>query len=243
MFDRVLGVIPARGGSKGVHRKNLRLVSGASLLAWAVRAAEESSRLTRVVITTDDDEIATAGGELGAFVHRRPAALGADDSPVSLSVLDALTEIERQDAHGYDAVVLLQPSAPLRRGGDIDAMVDLLAQDDGADCVISVCDVGDVHPARMYRVGDAGRMEPLWPEWERARRQDLPPLYHRNGAVYVVRRSTLVANREMVGDHPLAYVMSSRWLANIDDERDLLTADLHAADWLATNGLDGWFRS
>ena len=243
MFERVLGVIPARGRSKGVHRKNLRQVRGESLLAWAIRAADESTRLTRFVTTTDDDEIERAARELGSAVRRRSLELGADDSPVSLSVLDALRVVEREDASEYDAVVLLQPTSPLRRGRDVDIVVGVLEQDTDADCVISVCEVGDAHPARMYSMDDAGRMHPLSADWERARRQELPPLYVRNGAVYAVRRSTLVTNRELLGERPRAYVMPSRWRANIDDERDLIVANALAEEWIAVHGSDDWARS
>jgi CMP-N,N'-diacetyllegionaminic acid synthase len=192
MFQHVLGVIPARGGSKGVTRKNLRQVGGRSLVAHAIRTAAESTRLTRFVTTTDDDEIASAAREEGSPVRRRPSELATDDAPMALTVLDALNSAEEECGLVFDAVVLLQPTSPLRRGSDVDAAVELLEQDDRADCAISVCQVEDVHPARMYRLVGRRSMHPLWPEWETAQRQDLPPLYYRNGAVYVTRRSTLV---------------------------------------------------
>lgn len=231
MLERVLGIIPARGGSKGVPRKNLRVVAGESLIVRAVRTAQESERLTHLVTSTDDDEIASAARAAGSRVRRRPDDLATDASLVVLTALDALVAAEAELGVTFDAVALVQPTAPLRRGGDLDAMVALLDADDDADCAISVCEVNAVHPAQMYRPGPGASIEPFWPELEAVRRQDLPPLYHRNGAFYVTRRSTLVDEQRIMGAKPLAYVMPSEWLANIDDERDLLIADALAERW------------
>ena len=124
----VLGLIPARGGSKGVPRKNLAQVAGKPLLAWTVEAARAASELTRVVVSTDDDEIAA---EAGVEVLRRPAELAADDAPMLEVVRHAVSEL------GPDVVVLLQPTSPLRRAEHVDAAVRLLLES-GADAVVSV---------------------------------------------------------------------------------------------------------
>lgn len=222
---RVLGIIPARHGSKGVPRKNLRVVAGQPLLAYTIQAAKESRLLTACLTTTDGDEIAELAQRWGSPVVRRPAELAADDTPIVPVLLHALEHAEREAAVPYDAVVLLQPSSPLRRGEDIDAAIRLLAGDPAVESVISVCPVADTHPARMYRLDADGWMEPLWPEWETAQRQDLPPLSYRNGAIYAVRREVLVERRTVMGSRKKAYVMPREWLVNIDDERDLMLAE------------------
>ena len=122
---RVLGVIPARGGSKGVKRKNLASLRGRPLLAYTVDAAHLSRRLTRVVLSTEDDEIAEAGRRLGVDVpFMRPARLAADDSR-TIDVLIDVTERLELEGERYDAVFTLQPTNPLRRPEDIDGAIDL----------------------------------------------------------------------------------------------------------------------
>lgn len=222
---RVLGVIPARGGSKGVPRKNLRLVAGEPLVAHAIRAARESKHLLAFLTTTDDDEIAEVAAGCGSPVLRRRPALAADDTPMVDVVLDALAHAEREAGEEYDAVVLLQPTSPVRTGQDIDASIEILEGDPETDAVISVVPTEDEHPARMYRTEGRGELEALWPAHETAQRQDLPVVYYRNGAIYAVRRAVLVEKRTVVGDRKRPYVMSRDRLANVDDERDLVIAD------------------
>jgi CMP-N-acetylneuraminic acid synthetase len=218
-------VIPARGGSKGVTRKNLRPVAGEPLVAHAIRAARESKRLSAFLTTTDDDEIAEVAAACGSPVLRRPPDLAADHTPMVEAILHALAHAEQEADESYDAVVLLQPPSPIRTGEDIDAAIEILEEDPGAEAVISVVPTEDEHPARMYRMNGRGELEPLLPALETAQRQNLPLLYYRNGAIYAVRRSVLVEKRTLMGDRKRAYVMSRDRLANVDDERDLVIAD------------------
>jgi CMP-N-acetylneuraminic acid synthetase len=226
-----LGVIPARGGSKGVLHKNVRLVAGEPLVAYAIRTAQESRRLTAFLTTTDDDEIAEVARRCGSPVLRRPPELAQDDTPMVPVLLHALEHAERQAGAPYDTIVLLQPPAPIRAGEDIDAIVRMLEKDPTVESVISVSPMEDVHPARMYRLDAEGWMEPLWPEWETAQRQELPIVYYRNGALYAVRRWVLVEKHTVVGHCKKAYVMPRERLANIDDERDLIITDLLVRLW------------
>jgi CMP-N,N'-diacetyllegionaminic acid synthase len=222
---RVLGVIPARGGSKGVPRKNLRPVAGEPLVAYAIRAARDSRRLSAFLTTTDDDEIAEVAAGCGSPVLSRSADLAADDTPMVEVVLDALAHAEEEAGESYDAVVLLQPTSPIRTGQDIDSAIEILEGDPEAEAVISVVPTEDEHPGRMYRTDERGELGALWPAHETAQRQDLPVVYYRNGAIYAVRRSVLVEKRTVMGDRKRPYVMSRDRLANVDDERDLVVAD------------------
>lgn len=228
---RVLGVIPARGGSKGVRRKNVRLVGGEPLIAYAIRAARESRLLTAFLTTTDDDEVAEVASRYGSPVVRRPQGLAGDETPIVPVLLHALEHAEREAGLRYDAVVLLQPPAPIRTGEDVDAVIGMLEKDPTVESVISVCSMEDTHPARMYRLGAEAWMEPLWSEWETAHRQDLPAVYHRNGALYAVRRRVLVEERAVMSRRKKAYVMPRERLANIDDERDVMVVDLLVRLW------------
>jgi CMP-N-acetylneuraminic acid synthetase len=225
-----LGVIPARGGSKGLARKNLRLVGGESLIAHAIRAACASRRLADWVTSTDDAAIASVASDSGSRVVMRPSAMAADDSPVESALLHAVATVE-EGVRRYDAVVLLQPTAPIRTGEDIDAAIAVLEADSEADAVVSVAPAEDAHPARMYGLDGDGRLVSLWPEWASARRQALPAVYHRNGAIYVARRAWLECGRPILAGRLRPYVMPRRLTANIDDERDLAVADLLVTMW------------
>lgn len=228
---RALAVVPARGGSKGVPGKNLRRVGGDTLLSHALRAAGESRLLAATLVTTDDAAIAETAQALGASVLKRPAALAQDETPMVPVLVHALEAAEAQFEEVFDVVVLLQPTSPIRTGADIDRALARLADDPTVDSVISVCAMDDVHPARMYQMGAEQTLEALDPALEQVNRQDLPPVYYRNGAVYAVRRTVLVEEGRIMGRRPGALVMPSAWLANVDDERDLIIADALVRAW------------
>ena len=220
---RILGIIPARGGSKGVPRKNIRLVAGVPLLAYTIWAAQQSRKLTYFVTSTDDQEIAAVARQYGSPVILRPPELAADDTPMVPVVEHALTTVEQEEAP-FDCIVVLQPTAPQRTGEDIDAALALLVET-GADSVVSVYEVGDHHPARMYRLSEDGRLIPYAEEPPHRLRQALPPVYHRNGAIYACRRSVLIEHRTLIGLNTQPYIMPRERSINIDDELDLAFAD------------------
>jgi N-acylneuraminate cytidylyltransferase len=223
---RVLGVVPARGGSKGVPRKNIRPLAGKPLIAWTLGAAAASERLTRTVISTDDLEIAAVAKRFGGEVpFIRPAELGTD-SAKSLDVLfHALSVVEKQEGgEPYNAILLLQPTTPFRTAADIDGCIVLLEQS-GADSVISVVEVGAFHPARMkYLEGDRLIDPPFCEEEENMPRQKLRPMYLRAGSVYLMRRATLLSG-SLKGKDCRAWVVPSSRAVNIDSEQDFLYAE------------------
>jgi CMP-N-acetylneuraminic acid synthetase len=228
---RVLGVIPARGGSKGVPRKNIRLVAGEPLIAYSIRAAQASCLLEDFLTTTDDEEIAEIAGGCGSRVMRRSPELGRDETPIVPVLQDALRRAEEEAGYPYGAVVLLQPTAPIRSGEDVDSVIQMLEESPDIDTVISVIRADDVHPARMYRLDEGGSMEPLWPEWEVGQRQDLPAVYCRNGALYAFRREVLMERNAVMGERKKAYVMGHESSVNIDNEMDLLLAEAVLRRW------------
>ena len=226
---RVLGIIPARGGSKAIPRKNLVDLGGIPLLAWTA-AASRASRLTHVVLSTDDDRIAEQGMTVGLDVpFRRPEALATDSASsidVALHALDAV-------GGDFDAVMLLQPTTPFRTSGDIDDALDLLERT-GADSVISLVDVGGHHPARMKRVVDGRIIDPPYAEaMENQPRQELEPLAIRNGAIYLTRVATL-RRGSFRGEDARALMMPAERSVNIDVELDLLLARAVVAAGLVT---------
>lgn len=226
---RTLGVIPARGGSKGVPRKNIRELGGRPLLAWTIEAALAAEGLDRVVVSTEDEEIAEVARLWGADVpFRRPTEHATDVAPAIPNVVHALeaTEAsERQDpgSRPYDAIMMLQPTTPFRLPRDIDAAVDLLERT-GADSVISVVDVGAHHPARMkYLEGDRLVDPPFAEAYENQNRQELTPMYLRNGMIYLTRRAVLLGG-SFKGEDCRGLVIPEDRSVNIDVERDFLQA-------------------
>jgi CMP-N-acetylneuraminic acid synthetase len=216
---RVLGVIPARGGSKGIARKNLATLAGRPLLAYTADAVRASRRLTRTVVSTDDEEIARAAQELALEApFMRPDALAADETPMLPVVQHALRAMQADG--GYDAVVLLQPTSPLRRGEHIDAAVDLLASS-GADSVVTVVEVPHQYsPASVLRIDD-GRLRPFQDGPKPTRRQDKPRFYARNGPAVIAVKATVVEAGSLYGDDSRPLVMPMRDSYDIDSADDL----------------------
>jgi N-acylneuraminate cytidylyltransferase len=220
-MNRVLGIIPARGGSKGVPRKNIREVAGRPLIAYTIDAARTSELLTRCIVSTDDQETADICESLSCEVMKRLPELAQDDTP-TLDVVKHIFSILESQGESFEYGLVLQPTSPLRTGLDIDSALQALFQSD-ADSVVSVYQVSDHHPARMYRM-ENGLLVSFDETFATARRQDLPPVYHRNGAIYAFRRSLLDQNM-LIGKRILPYVMTEDRSLNIDTEYDLVFAD------------------
>jgi CMP-N-acetylneuraminic acid synthetase len=218
---RVLGIIPARGGSKGVARKNVRALCGRPLLAYTADAALSARCLSRVVLTTEDEEIARIGRECGLEVpFMRPAELAADDTPMLPVVRHAILTLEDM-GDCFDAICLLQPTNPLRDASLIDACIELLAGE-GADSVVTVLPVPHEHnPHWVYFRDDDGALRLSTGEPAPiARRQDLPPAFHREGSVYVTRRDVVVHRNSLYGDRLLGLPVEPERCVNIDSIDD-----------------------
>ena len=218
---KVLGIIPARGGSKGIPRKNIKFLCGKPLLAYTIESASNARRLTRTILSTENQKIADVGRSLGIDVpFLRPPELSKDASPTLPVVQHALETLERRGEH-YDAVCLLQPTNPLRRSADIDYCIELLEKT-GADSVISVLPVpAKYNPNWVYWKYEDGRLclstgenEPI------PRRQDLPPAFHREGSVYVTRTDVVRIQQSLYGKKILGYEISPEFSSNIDTPGD-----------------------
>lgn len=213
---RVLGLVPARGGSRGIPGKNLLSLGGRPLLAWTGSAAAGSKYLDRVLLSSDDEAILTAGRDAGLEVpFVRPPELARDDTPAMDVVLHALDAVEET----FDLLVLLQPTSPLRIAEDIDACVERVAA--GAPCCVSVTEPGH-SPAWMFTLGTGGRLDRLIPEMALpARRQELPPVFALNGAVYVAEVAWLRRVRSFIAEGTVGYPMPPDRSVDLDDELDL----------------------
>ena len=223
---KTLGLVVARGGSKGIPGKNIRLLNGKSLLHYTAAAALASRRLDRVILSTDDSEIAEVGKREGLDVpFIRPAELARDDTPTLPVVQHAVRWVEENGSR-YDAVCLLQPTSPLRRAEDINACIDIL-ESSGADAAVSVALVPtEYNPHWVYfqdREGcltlSTGMKTPI------PRRQDLPAAYHRNGCVYVTRRDVVMEQNSLYGERIAGYVMDRSRSVNLDSPEDWEAAE------------------
>lgn len=223
---KVLGLITARGGSKGVPRKNIRPLCGKPLLAYTAEAALKAKTLTRVILSTEDEEIAEVGEQCGLEVpFLRPMELAGDATPSLSVVLHALSVLEKP-GETFDAVCLLQPTNPLRRAADIDACVLLLIESK-ADAVVSVLPVPhEYNPHWVFWKDEANKMSlALGGDEPVARRQDLPAAFHRDGTIYVTRRETLINRQSLYGENTQGYEIQPQFSANIDTETDWETIE------------------
>lgn len=219
-----LGIIPARGGSKGVPRKNQRQLGDKPLIAHTIEAGLAAMNLSRLIVSTDSEEIAEISRAYGAEVpFMRPDELVSDTSLQIDVALHALEEAERTAGTHYDCTVLLQPTSPLRIASDIDSCLEQM-ENGGTDSVVSFCRVEQGHPYYMYTIR-GGHPAPLMDKSLPARRQEFPEVYLRNGAVYVTRRSVL-QQRTFYGLRVSPYIMPSDRSVNIDTELDFAMAEL-----------------
>lgn len=229
MDEKILAVIPARGGSKGVPRKNIRPVCGKPLIAYSIETALTVRHLLhRIIVSTDDAEIAKISRRYGAEVpFMRPPELAEDKAPTLPVLQHAVRFVEEQDKICLDWILLLQPTSPCRTSEDILAALDL-AHAGGCDSIISVVQVA-THPLFIKRI-ENDRLLPFsesFAEKEGARRQDArPPAYVRNGAIYLTRRDVLMERNSIWGGFIRPYVMPPERSVNVDSELDLIMAEL-----------------
>jgi CMP-N-acetylneuraminic acid synthetase len=218
----ILAVIPARGGSRGIHRKNLALLLGRPLLAYTCDSAKASRRLTRIVLSTEDEEIAEAGRANGVETpFLRPAALAADDTPMVDVLRHALSALP---SYAPGLIVLLQPTSPLRTPEDIDRSIQLIG-DSGADTVVTVVEVPhQYNPNSVLRMSD-GILTP-WVEGPLVlQRQKKPQVFARNGPAVLVTRPEVIESGRLYGDVVCGHQMSAADSVDVDGPDDLALAE------------------
>jgi N-acylneuraminate cytidylyltransferase/CMP-N,N'-diacetyllegionaminic acid synthase len=223
--SRYLAIILARAGSKGLPGKNVLPLGGKPLIAHTIEAARSAHSIQRIVVSTESEQIAQIAQQYGAEVpFLRPADLARDETPVLRVLQHVLKELTAVKSHQPEIIVLLQPTSPLRRAEDIDRAVTLLEQTQ-ADSVVSLC-AAEHHPAWMKRI-EGDHVRPFLengPEY--TRRQDLPPVYRVNGAIYVTRARVLLHENAILGRDTRALVMDSESSVDIDTLLDLKLAEL-----------------
>ena len=244
--QKFLGLVTARGGSKSVPRKNLSDVGGKPLIAWTIEAALQSQSLDRVVVSTEDEEIAEVSRHWGADVpFMRPPELAQDETAHISVVLHALQWLESHEDERPDYVVLLQPTSPLRVAEDIDDAMRL-ALDKNAHSVIGVCETHS-HPYLTKRITEDGTLEDFIPGGPKQgssaiRRQALPAAYVVNGAIFLNRHDVLKTTNNFVPPGSMPYIMPQERSLEIDSPWDLQAARLileqHSLDAIAARPME-----
>lgn len=216
----VLAIIPARGGSKGVRKKNIRVIAGKPLIAWTIEEAKKSKYIDRVVLSSDDEEIMKVARQWGCEVpFTRPSELAQDQTPGISPVLHALELLGK-----FDYVILLQPTSPMRKVDSIDGCLDKLESKNG-NAIVSVTEPNK-NPYWMYKIGDNERLLPFVSQNKLIpQRQMLPEIFSLNGAVYIATYDFLLQEKGFLTSETIGYVMPQEESLDIDTELDLEMCD------------------
>ncbi|MBI2640909.1 MAG: acylneuraminate cytidylyltransferase family protein [Candidatus Sungbacteria bacterium] len=225
MGKEILGIIPARGGSKSIPRKNIKIFAGKPLIAWAIETLKQSGAVSRVMVSTDDEEIAKAAKDFGAEVpFMRPKELAEDLTPTLPVLQHAVQWLQDNEGYRPDYVVLLEPTSPSKRPFHVKGVVEMLLKT-GVDSVISVAEVpGVFSPHWQIKIGEDDRVELFTGGTMKdviRRRQDLPKTYYRNSSIYVFKPELLFADDpSFYGEDVRAYVTDSKYAFDIDTSED-----------------------
>ena len=229
MASQVLAIVPARGGSKSIPRKNIRFFAGHPLIAYSIAAGLAAETVTRVIVSTDDEEIAAVARQYGAEVpFLRPAELSRDDTPDLPVFQHALTWLAEHDSYRPEIVVQLRPTSPFRRRWHIDQAVLRLLERPEADAVRTVC-IPFQNPFKMWRIDSDGFIQPLveidLPEPYNLPRQALPEVYWQTGYVDVAWFDTIIEKESMTGQHILPLIIGAEEWIDIDSPDDWRRAE------------------
>jgi CMP-N,N'-diacetyllegionaminic acid synthase len=206
----VLGLILARGGSKGIASKNIKNICGKPLIAWSIEIAQNADSVEKVVVSTDDEEIAEIAQKYGAEVpFLRPAELAQDDTPSMPPVLHALEQLPK-----FEMILLLQPTSPLRTTTDIDGIFKM-CQERKAPAAVSICE-SSKHPNWMFSCSNDGKLSPFTDNPIAMRRQDLDKIYTLNGSLYLAKTDWIQDNRSFLSPETVGYLMPPERSLDID---------------------------
>jgi CMP-N-acetylneuraminic acid synthetase len=224
-MTKVFAVIPARGGSKGIPKKNIYPLCKKPLISYTIESAIKSKEIHHLIVSTDSYEIAEVARSYSVDVpFIRPQALSSDTALAVDVIKHAITHEEKRLQIRFDYVVMLQPTTPLKLTEDIDGAIQKLIQT-GCESIVTMVDVGANHPARMYKI-DNDKLVAVMDEGIAMRpRQELPPIYIRNGAVYAFRREVIDKYNALLGNDVRPYVMPIERSVNIDSHIDLYLAE------------------
>jgi CMP-N,N'-diacetyllegionaminic acid synthase len=224
---KVLGIIPAREGSKRVKHKNFRPFAGSTLVDVAIEQSLQSKLLTDIVLSSDSDEVLAIGAKYTKVVSlKRPLEISTDKSPAIDYVKHAVAIMEAQKGYAYDLLVILQPSSPLRKPEDIDNTINLLLQHPEIETSVSVVKVNQmVHPLKLKVMQGDTLLPFIEEEAGRFAAHDLPDIYVRNGAVYVVRRQNIENRADVISPSSVGFVMPQETSVDVNEMLDFELAE------------------
>ena len=216
-------IIPARGGSKGIPKKNIKPLRGKPLISYSIEHAKKSKYINKVVVSTEDEEIAEISTEYSAEIIERPKELAKDESPTIDAIFHALAVLKTEN-YNPDIIILLQPTSPLRNAEDIDNAMELFLNS-GCESVVSVCEV-EHSPYWSLKIED-NHLKPIFGEkYLEMRRQDLPKVYMPNGAIFISTPENLRKYKSFHCPKTIPYVMPLERSVDIDKEIDFMLAEL-----------------
>jgi len=223
--NKIIGIIPARGGSKGIRKKNIVDLAGKPLIAYTIEQAKGSKYIDKIIVTTDDEEIADISRSLGAEVpFSRPKALATDEAKGIDVVLHAITWFDSNE-ESFDIVMMLQPTSPLRLSEDIDKAIEVLFLKN-AMAIVSVCK-SEHHPLWSNTLPEDSNMKNfINPEYMNKNRQELPVFYRLNGAIYLSFCNYMKDRKSFYGENTFAYIMPEERSIDIDNMLDFKLAEL-----------------
>lgn len=218
MTNKILAIIPARGGSKGLPKKNILDLLSKPLIVWSIDAALNSKYITKTLVSSDNDEILSISKKYGSSTIKRPDILATDTASSESAVLDALKKL-KEDSEEYDYLILLQPTSPLRDAKDIDEAFEIFFNSD-ATALISVCET-DNKILKAFKKNDSGYIDGISNnDYPFARRQDLPKTYMSNGAIYIIKVDEFLKSEKLFTDKTISYVMSDEKSIDVDTKED-----------------------
>jgi len=214
---KILAIIPARGGSKGLPGKNIKELCGKPLIAWSIEHAQKSKYVDELFISTDSKEIADVAEHFGApCPELRPAELARDTAPSSEFIVYTLEKMKKE-GKSFDYFILLEPTSPLRDVEDVDKSIEMLVDNPVAESVMGVVRAEDSNPAFMVKIGEGGLMIPFMGKAETLRRQDIPDAYYFEGTVYLSKCDAYMEKKAFYHDKTLPYVVPKWKSFEIDD--------------------------
>lgn len=220
MTKKVLAIIPARGGSKGLPKKNIINLVGKPLLAWTIESSLNSKYISKTIVSSDDDEILKIAHTYQALTIKRPSELALDTTPSEVVVMHVLEELKQQSEQ-YDYVVLLQPTSPLRNTQDIDEALEKLFCSN-AKSLISVTKI-DNKILKAFIIEDEGYIKGISNNlYPFMRRQDLPKTYISNGAIYIATVNEFIQKNSFFSDQTISYLMDETKSVDVDTKEDLI---------------------
>jgi len=222
MKTKIIAIIPARGGSKRIPRKNIKLLCGKPLIYYTIREALKSKHISKTIVSTENEEVAKTSNEYSAEVIKRPIELAKDETPT----IDVIFHVLRAQAENFEPglIVLLQPTSPLRNAQDIDNAIELFLKND-CESVVSVCEV-EHSPYWSFEIENRYLKPIFGGKYLNMRRQDLPKVYTPNGAIYVSTPEILRKYKSFYCSKTIPYIMPPERSVDIDNEIDFMLAEL-----------------